>query len=170
MEPTMRYVPFLVAVSGLTLVLLRSISFDAPERKDPRRIPTYSWGEMHDIFTLENDLDERVRRMQLFRQVLLDTEQDLLNETRPLNEAADAVHSAAQKNNPAFLRDLEERYSGMTVREQVALTLVLRLTLIQSEGNLSAEQERAVDSLRCELTGWVDSSDALREHVGSVLR
>jgi hypothetical protein len=168
-EDIMRVCLLLLVVAGLAVVLLRSCSADVPEKRS-RRIPAYSWGEMCDIFTLENELDERVRRMQLFREVLLDTEQALLTESLPLSAATEAVLKAARQNNPAFLEDVAERYNGMSAREQVALSLVQRLTLILQEGSLTPEQARAVGKLCQELAGWPDSSDALREHLDSSLR
>jgi hypothetical protein len=125
---------------------------------------------MRDIFTLENELDERVCRMQLFREVLLDTEQALLTESLSLSAATEAVLEAARQNNPNFLKDVEERYSGMSARERVALALVKRLILILQEDSLTPEQVLAVGKLCQELVGWPDSSDALREHLDSALR
>jgi hypothetical protein len=166
----MRYVLFLLVIAGLALLLIKCFSFDVPQASASRRIPTYGWGEMRDIFTLENELDERVRRMQLFREVLLDTEQALLNESLPLSAATEVVLEAARQNNPVFLEELAERYSGMATREQVALSLVQRLSLILQEGSLTPEQVLAVGRLRQELADWPDSSDALREHLDSDLR
>jgi hypothetical protein len=162
----MRYFLFLVVVAGFTTLLIRSCSVDMSQRRGPTRIPTYSWGEMRDIFAQEDELDDRVRRMQLFRNVLLDTERALLARSLPLTEAVDAVSEAARQNNPAFLLHMEARYRGMTVREQVALTLLLRLTLAKSEGSLTSEEELVVDRLRCELIDWPGSSAALREQLG----
>jgi hypothetical protein len=166
----MRYLLFIVLVAGVTMVLMRSCSVNAPEATGRTRIPTYSWAEMNDIFALEEELNERVRRTQLFRKVLVAMEEALLAQTLPLAEAVEGVYEAARQNNPSFLLELEERYRGMTPRERVALTLVLRLTVAQREGSLTLEQAHVVDRLRCELVDRPGSSPSLREQLDIAIR
>jgi hypothetical protein len=161
----MRAVPFLMVVASVGLVLLRGCSVDDSARTRSRRIPTYTWGEMHDIFTLENELEERLRRLQMFREVLQDTEQALLRQALALDAATEAVTEAARQNNPSFLQNLEQRYGGMPVREQVALTLVLRLTLAQHMGSLSTEQSLVVERVRRELASRPGAAATLREQL-----
>jgi hypothetical protein len=91
------------------------------------RIPNYSWSEMSEIFAREQELDEELRQIQLFRKNQSAIEEDVRSERRSLQRAAAMLDTQARDNYPLLREMLGDRYPALSSEERMALHLLQHL-------------------------------------------
>ncbi len=129
------------------------------DRRDTR-IAEYTWAEIRAIEEEAERVEERARGVFRFHNFLEEVKDQLRASKLSLADAADALHEAARRDNPWFLRSLEWGLAGSSLREKFALVLLGHLREELRGGAVSGMKVRVLEELSCDLTAWPDVSAA----------
>jgi hypothetical protein len=116
--------------------------------KEPRvgpRVPSYSWSEMSEIFAREQELDEELKRIQLYRKNQAVIEEQLRGERLTLRKAATMLDSQLRAHYPLLREMLEDRYPSISHEERAALLLLEHL---ENDGGTPYGIERLCTEMR----------------------
>jgi hypothetical protein len=141
MKYTMALCLLLAAWIVLCLVDLRRVE----EPTVRPRIPNYSWSEMSEIFAREQELDEELQRIQLFRKNQGVIEEQLRGERLSLRKAAAMLNTQLRAHYPLLREMLEDRYPSISHEERAALLLLEHL---DNDGSTPDVIERLCSEMR----------------------
>jgi hypothetical protein len=102
---------------------------------------------MQNIFARERDLEEELKKVQLYHKNQDELLSRLSQERITLQNAATMLEKQARENNPRLHGVLGDRYPSLSGVEQMALLLLEHL-----EGN--GCKVETIDRLCCEMTTW----------------
>jgi hypothetical protein len=146
----------LLALGSLALALHIADSrlATAAQQLGEPRIPNYSWAEMSEIFTKEEELKDEQRRIQLYHRNQSAILVRLREEEVSLRNAATTLDAQARENHPHMHEALGDRYPGLDSVERMALRLLQHL----EEGGCRAE---VIERFCCEMTTWSKADASL---------
>jgi hypothetical protein len=154
----------LLMFAGLLLVL--TLSGHGPDSADEGDLPFFRSPELYEAQETARELNEVVRRRQVFQARLDDTLRSVLDRRLGLEEAAGLIRAEAEKNNPRLIAGLERLTPELSTPQRFALLVINNLRLRRELSQLSPEQAEVVDELLCELSGWPDLAPAVRARLG----
>ena len=124
------------------------------ENRSRSRAPDYSWDEMRDIFTREQELDEQLKKIQRYHQNQDAILERLRSEQLSLQEAATLLEAQAREDQARVLEMLEERYPALSSVERMALLLLEHL-------EKNGCQPEVIEPLCREMITWSKADPAL---------
>jgi hypothetical protein len=142
----MRYAFPATVVLALAVVLgaRRLTDTAVPDVSPVPAPPEYSWSEMRGIYVNQRRLDDDLQRQQRFAEAIRQAENDAATGCISLEEAGCIVHQEAERNNPAFLRIVANRYPGRPISEQFEQLIVDHLRDAERQGKLTVVQKAVV--------------------------
>ena len=143
----MKYALVLLALFAAGLILSFTDLRCKDENRVRPRIPSYSWGEMGDIFAREKELDDELKGIQLYRTYQSASQDRLSTKRQSLQNAATILDAQARDNHPRLRDMLGDRYAAQSSVERMALHLLEQL---ETDG-CPAE---VIERLCCEMTTW----------------
>jgi hypothetical protein len=141
MKHTLALCLLLAAWIVLSLVDLRC----AREPRVGPRVPNYLWSEMSEIFAREQELDEELKRIQLYRKNQAVIEEQLRGERLSLRKASAMLDTELRAHYPQLREMLEDRYPSISHEERAALLLLEHL---ENDGSAPDVIERQCSGMR----------------------
>jgi hypothetical protein len=118
------------------------------------RIPNYSWAEMSDIFTREQELKDEMKRIQRYHRNQVSLLNRLSSERLSLRNAATTLDAQARDDNPRIHDMLEDRFPSLSRVERMALLLLEHL---EADGC----KPEVIELLCREMTTWSEADPML---------
>jgi hypothetical protein len=141
----MKYALVLCTLLAAWLILSIADLRRAEKKTTHARLPNYSLGEMSDIFAREEQLEEELKKIQLYRKNLGTILDRLNTEHVTLRKAATMLDAQARDNHPRMHDMLGDRYPALSSVERMALLLLEQL---ETEGCRSEVIERLCSEMR----------------------
>jgi hypothetical protein len=140
---------FIVSAAALVgwLALTIQPSFGVPEGQDFTPV-SYSWSEMREIYRQERKLEEVRLAYLRFADKLDSTKKEILAGRLTLDEGAEVLVEAAERDNPGFLRRLEAESENLTPHECVVQVLLAHFRNSAELGGMTPRQREVWKGLR----------------------